>query len=50
MANSFVKTVKNKVKHWYIPVILGVLFIVGGVYMFNTPITAYASLTLIFSY
>ncbi|WP_408960918.1 HdeD family acid-resistance protein [Myroides odoratimimus] len=49
MANSFVKTVKDRIKNWYIPVIIGILFIIGGMYMFSTPITAYASLTIIFS-
>ncbi|WP_121964720.1 HdeD family acid-resistance protein [Myroides sp. N17-2] len=50
MGNSFVKTVKDRVKNWYIPVIVGLLFVVGGIYMFTTPVTAYASLIFVFSY
>lgn len=49
MVNSFVKSVKHKVKHWYLPVILGVLFILFGFYIFSTPIASYLSLAMLFS-
>ncbi|MEK6449818.1 MULTISPECIES: HdeD family acid-resistance protein [Myroides] len=49
MTNSFVKTVKDRVKNWYIPAIVGALFVVGGIYIFMTPLASYFSLTVLFS-
>lgn len=49
MNNSFAKIVKDKIKHWYIPVLVGALFVFGGGYIFATPITSYASLAMLFS-
>ncbi|MDR0228685.1 MAG: HdeD family acid-resistance protein [Flavobacteriaceae bacterium] len=49
MSNSFVKVVRDKIKHWYIPVVIGALFIIGGGYIFSTPIASYMSLVILFS-
>lgn len=49
MVNTFVKSVKSQVKHWYLPVVLGVLFIAFGIFIFNTPIASYVSLAMLFS-
>lgn len=49
MKNSFVKTVRDAVKHWYISLIIGVLFVVSALYIFRTPLESYVSLTLLFS-
>ncbi|WP_367914838.1 HdeD family acid-resistance protein [Leadbetterella sp. DM7] len=47
---TFLKTIRNTVKHWYAPAIIGVLFIVLGVYIFTVPEMTYLSLVVLFSY
>lgn len=46
---TFLKTIRNTVKYWYLPGIIGVLFVVLGIYLFFIPETAYFSLALLFS-
>jgi uncharacterized membrane protein HdeD (DUF308 family) len=42
-------TVSNTLKHWYVPLIVGILFIVFGVYIFTIPLEAYVTLSVLFS-
>ncbi|GAB3424788.1 HdeD family acid-resistance protein [Niabella aquatica] len=46
---TFLKTVRNTVKYWYLPAIIGVLFILMGAYLFSVPAATYYSLTILFS-
>ncbi|SEM45682.1 Uncharacterized membrane protein HdeD, DUF308 family [Chryseobacterium taichungense] len=46
---KFLKTIRNTVKHWYIPAIIGVLFILLGGYLFSVPAKTYFTLTIFFS-
>lgn len=46
---NLLKSFRNSVKHWYIPLILGILFIVCGVYVFSSPLETYLTLSLLFS-
>lgn len=48
MSNIF-KTITNTVKHWYIPLIIGILFIILGGYVFTVPLETYLTLSFIFS-
>lgn len=50
MQNSFFKTIRNSVKHWYIPLIIGILLILLGFYTITTPLTSFLALTLLFSW
>ncbi len=45
LLKSFTKTVK----HWYFPLILGVLFIICGLYVFVSPAETYLTLALLFA-
>ena len=45
----FFKTIRNTIKHWYVPAIIGALFIVLGGYLFTVPESAYLSLVMLFS-
>ncbi len=47
--NTFFGDFKNTVKHWYIPLIMGILLIALGVYMFFVPMATYTSLVILFS-
>lgn len=49
MANNFYKTVTNSIKHWYIPLIVGIIFILVGIYTFSSPLESYVALSIIFS-
>ncbi|NAS29484.1 HdeD family acid-resistance protein [Flavobacteriaceae bacterium R38] len=46
---TFIKTVKNSVKYWFLPLLFGLVFIGIGVYTFFTPIESYLTLSLLFS-
>lgn len=50
MSPTLLKTVKNAVNHWYIPLIVGILFILCSIYVFKTPVESYLSLSLLFSF
>lgn len=43
------KSLTESVKHWYIPLILGIMFIVCGIYIFTSPLVAYLTLSVFFS-
>jgi len=47
--SNFVKTVTNTVKHWYIPLIVGLIFIGIGIYTLISPLESYLTLSIIFS-
>ena len=40
---------QKKIKNWWIPLLLGILFIFLGIWLLRTPLESYASLSLIFS-
>ncbi len=48
MANLF-QTLTNTVKHWYIPLIFGILFLICGFYVFSVPLATYVTLSVFFS-
>ncbi len=41
--------VENQVKHWWISLLLGVLFLIMGVWVVLTPVASYVTLTVFFS-
>ena len=46
---TIVKKIQNTLKYWYVPAIIGILFIVMGVYLFTVPEATYLSLVILFS-
>ncbi|PQA95572.1 hypothetical protein B0A69_04100 [Chryseobacterium shigense] len=48
MANLF-QTLTNTVKHWYIPLIFGIIFLICGFYVFTVPLATYVTLSIFFS-
>ena len=46
---TFLKTVRNTIKYWYLPAVIGVLFILMGAYLFSVPAATYFSLAIFFS-
>ena len=46
---GFFKTISNTIRHWYVPLIVGLLFIALGVYIFTVPLKTYLALTKFFT-
>lgn len=46
---SLLHQFSNSVKHWYLPLIIGVLFILFGIYIFTVPLETYLTLSILFS-
>lgn len=46
---SLVQSLRNSIKHWYIPLIVGILFMVFGFYLFTIPLETYLALSMLFS-
>ncbi len=46
---TFLKTVKNTIRYWYVPAIIGVFFILIGCYLFTVPEATFISLVYLFT-
>tara|TARA_R110000744_G_scaffold325657_2_gene431495 strand:- start:11113 stop:11748 length:636 start_codon:yes stop_codon:yes gene_type:complete len=46
---NVIKTFGSAVKYWYIPLIVGILFIALGIYVFTVPVETYVTLSYLFS-
>jgi uncharacterized membrane protein HdeD (DUF308 family) len=49
MYNEAIKSIKDTIKHWYLPLILGIIFIATGIWAIITPAATYLSLAILFS-
>ena len=49
MRKSIFKTFTETIKYWYIPAIVGSIFIAVGIYTFASPATSYVALSILFS-
>jgi len=49
MFNEAIESIKDTIKHWYLPLILGILFIIVGIWAIITPAATYLSLAILFS-
>ena len=49
MENSLFKKVKKAIDYWYIPLLVGILFVGIGIWSFITPLAAYLTLAFLFS-
>lgn len=50
MATNYLKTIKSTVKNWYVPLIVGTLLILLGIYTLRSPAGAYLALSLLFTW
>ena len=48
MATLF-QTITRSVKHWYIPLMIGIILIAAGIYAFMVPLETYLTLSVLFS-
>jgi uncharacterized membrane protein HdeD (DUF308 family) len=49
MAETLLKTVRSAVKNWWMHLLIGILFIIMGVWVMSTPIASYLTLAIFFS-
>ena len=42
-------TINKTINHWYIPLVVGIIFIATGIYTFVSPLESYAALAILFS-
>jgi uncharacterized membrane protein HdeD (DUF308 family) len=49
MANSIIDTTKSVIKHWYLLLLVGLVFIAAGIWVMSTPLSAYLALSILFS-
>ncbi len=49
MATSVLKTIKNDIKHWYLLLIVGLIYVGLGIWVFFTPLSSYLALSILFS-
>lgn len=50
MEKEFLRGVRGSAKRWYLPLILGIVFIILSILVFLTPISAYVSLAMFFAF
>ena len=50
MENSTRKLIKNSIKYWYLPLVLGIVFIIVGIWVSNTPLSSYLTLSFLFAF
>ncbi len=49
MENFHLKRLTNTIKNWYLPLIVGIIFIGAGIYTFASPASSYLALSILFS-
>ena len=48
MKNQVLTSARKSIKYWYIPLIIGLIFLATGIYTFMVPLESYLTLTLLF--
>lgn len=49
MQSLFLNSIRNSIKHWYIPLLVGILFIVVSIVAFTSPVTSLLTLSILFA-
>ena len=49
MLNETFKSINEDIKHWYLPLIIGIIFLIIGIWAIITPEATYLSLAMLFS-
>ncbi len=49
MEPSFLRTVKSTIKHWYIPLLVGIFFVIVSIVVFSSPAGSLIALSFLFA-
>jgi len=47
--SSAVEMIEKNVKHWWVPLVIGILFVLMGFYVFANPVESYVALAMFFA-
>ena len=50
MENQIFKNVRNTIRYWYLILILGIILILVGIWVFMTPLESYVTLSILFAF
>lgn len=50
MTTQFSKQIRESIKHWYLPFIIGIVMIGTGIWTFSSPLKSYLALSMVFSF
>lgn len=49
MQTPFLNSIKNSIKHWYIPLLVGILFVIISIVVYTSPMGSLLTLSLLFA-
>lgn len=49
MQPFFLKSIKDSIKHWYIPLLVGIFFVIVSIVVFSSPMSSLITLAILFS-
>lgn len=49
MQISILRSVRNAIKHWYIPLLVGIFFVIAGIITISSPTTSLIALSVLFA-
>lgn len=49
MQTPFLNSIRNSIKHWYIPLLVGVLFVILSIVVFTSPVSSLLTLSVFFA-
>ena len=49
MENLFLKSIKEVIKHWYIPLLVGIFFVIVSIVAFTSPASSLLTLSILFA-
>lgn len=49
MQNQFIKQIRQRIKHWYVPLIVGLILIATAIWTFISPVESFVALSILFS-
>lgn len=47
--SNLLQSFKQTLRHWYIPLVIGIMLIVFGIYLFSVPLATYSAIAFLFS-
>lgn len=49
MTTPFLNSIRNSIKHWYIPLLVGILFVIVSIVAFTSPLSSLITLSIFFA-
>ena len=49
MNTPFLKSIRNAIKYWYMPLLVGLFFLIVSIVVFTSPLTSFGALAILFS-